>query len=241
MRGALQSVPGLYGKVPAAADFVRRQLPKSFVEPWDGWLHTAMTRSREQLADAWLEVYLTSPIWRFALSPDLCGPEVAIGVVMPSVDAVGRHYPLVIAIQLPDECNILDVAAHEPGWFLEAEETALSLLRDEIPPEDFQRKLDTLGSPKPPDRSLEQSSVLPPPVACGNHVWHMEEKALSALGFYLYPHALDDFARSELGSYSIWWSTGSDRVQPSFFFFPGLPPAENFAALFWGDTTSEVP
>ena len=29
---------GLFGKLPAHGDFVRRHLPRSFVTPWDEWL-----------------------------------------------------------------------------------------------------------------------------------------------------------------------------------------------------------
>ena len=34
--------------------------------------------------------------------------------------------------------------------------------------------------------------------------------------------------------YSLWWSAGSDRVEPSFLFCEGLPDAEGFGALLDG-------
>lgn len=40
--------------------------------------------------------YLTSPVWRFAIAPGVLGPEGLGGVMMPSVDRVGRYFPLII-------------------------------------------------------------------------------------------------------------------------------------------------
>ena len=88
---------GFYGKLPARGDFVSRRLPRSFVEPWDAWLQQGFASSRDHLGDGWLEAYLTSPIWRFVLAPGVCGPAGVAGVVMPSVDSVGRYFPLTIA------------------------------------------------------------------------------------------------------------------------------------------------
>ena len=88
---------GFYGKVPTRGDFVSRRLPWTFVDPWDRWLQGGLACSRDQLGDAWLEVYLTSPVWRFALTPGVCGDAGWIGIVLPSVDRVGRYFPLTVA------------------------------------------------------------------------------------------------------------------------------------------------
>ena len=79
MPGEAEGLPGLYGKLPARGDFVRRRLPLAFVEPWDGWLQEAIVASRRALGERWLDVYLTSPMWRFALSAGLCGEPAAAG------------------------------------------------------------------------------------------------------------------------------------------------------------------
>ena len=86
---------GCYGKLPSLGDFVSRRLPRSFVQPWDAWLQRALAASRARLGAGWLETYLASPFWRFALAPGLCGPEAWVGVLMPSTDRVGRTFPRV--------------------------------------------------------------------------------------------------------------------------------------------------
>ncbi|HEX7968785.1 MAG TPA: type VI secretion system-associated protein TagF, partial [Stellaceae bacterium] len=93
---------GFFGKVPARGDFVSRRLVRDFTEPWDGWLQDALAMSAQQLAEAWLSTYLTAPIWRFLLSSGVCGEMPMLGVVMPSVDRVGRYFPLTLAVAVPD-------------------------------------------------------------------------------------------------------------------------------------------
>ena len=88
---------GVYGKLASRGDFVSRGLPHSFIQPWDAWLAAGLLASQEQLGAQWLDAYLVSPLWRFALAPDVCGPTAVVGVLMPSIDRVGRYFPLTIA------------------------------------------------------------------------------------------------------------------------------------------------
>ena len=87
---SIPPITGFFGKLPGRGDFIGRHLPKSFLDPWDTWLQQAIAQSHIQLGGLWRECYCTSPIWRFALSPGLCGPAVYTGILMPSVDRVGR-------------------------------------------------------------------------------------------------------------------------------------------------------
>jgi type VI secretion system protein ImpM len=94
---AARTVTGLHGKLPAHGDFVRRALPPSFCEPWDAWLQAGMTAARESLGEAFDAAWAGAPAWRFALPPGACGPEAVAGVMAPSMDSVGRRFPLTLA------------------------------------------------------------------------------------------------------------------------------------------------
>lgn len=94
---------GWYGKLPAAGDFISRRLAAAFTEPWDRWLQCAMTGSRERLGGGWQEAYLSMPVWRFVLVPGVVSRDAWAGVMAPSVDSVGRHFPLTVASALPDK------------------------------------------------------------------------------------------------------------------------------------------
>ena len=101
-----------------------------FVLVWDQWLQSAIATSREQLGESWLDTYLFSPIWRFGLSPGVCGENAWVGVLMPSVDKVNRHYPLTMAFSVPDAEILAYLFGTKEGelWFGELEKLALSCL-----------------------------------------------------------------------------------------------------------------
>lgn len=120
---------GFYGKLPCKGDFIRRGLAKDFVQPWDAWLQQGLACSREQLGKDWQDLYLVSPIWHFLLSAGLCGSSSWLGLMMPSVDKVGRYFPLTVAISLPfqiSEHGLADTAI--VNWFAQADDLALSAL-----------------------------------------------------------------------------------------------------------------
>ena len=105
-----ENIPGFYGKLPELGDFVNRRLPQNFIDPWDSWLQQAIATSRDQLGGNWLNNYLTSPIWRFAVSSGVVGESPWCGLLMPSVDRVGRYFPLTLACVLDEDINLVSIA-----------------------------------------------------------------------------------------------------------------------------------
>jgi len=92
-------IPGWYGKIPATGDFVARRVPATFSEAWDRWLLPALAASRERLGAGWQETYLSMPAWRFVLAPGVATESAWAGAMVPSVDAVGRFFPLTIVAE----------------------------------------------------------------------------------------------------------------------------------------------
>jgi type VI secretion system protein ImpM len=111
------AVTGLFGKLPAHGDFVRRALPGRFIDPWDAWLSAGMLAAVEVLGDGWLAGWETARPFRFHLESGACGPDAVAGVVLPSEDMVGRRFPLTLAAILPAG------SAPDPEW-LDATEAA---------------------------------------------------------------------------------------------------------------------
>lgn len=95
-RGRLGTA-GWFGKIPALGDFVSRRLPPQFVEAWDDWLSNGLVTARQAWGPNWPSVYLKSPTWRFALMPGVLDATHWYGILMPSVDRVGREFPLTFA------------------------------------------------------------------------------------------------------------------------------------------------
>ncbi|CAO3431302.1 type VI secretion system-associated protein TagF [Azospirillum endophyticum] len=139
---------GCFGKLPARGDFLLRGLPRSFADPWHEWLLDGLQASRAALGEAWLDRYLNAPIWRFALEVGVCGPQAAAGVMMPSVDKAGRHFPLTL-VALLDPGSAVDGLEADGAWFEAAEDLALSVLTHTLDVEAFVGSVAALSVPQP--------------------------------------------------------------------------------------------
>jgi type VI secretion system protein ImpM len=213
---------GFYGKIPSRGDFLQKGLPRDFVSAWDAWLAASVARSREALGPRWTEAFMTAPFWRFHLAPGLCGEAAACGVMLPSVDRVGREFPLVLArvgaVPLGDA-----VSSRASGWFAAVEHLALDLLDHLLEP-------DVIA-----DRLVELDTLFPLPGGYRQGGWRCAPGSLDS-PFRSLP--VEDLARfgiagpAELGA---WWSGGSDLVEPSELWCRGMPPPDGFAALLVGE------
>lgn len=133
--------PGCYGKLPGAGDFLSRRLEPGFVAAWDRWLQAGLQDSRASLGVQWNECYLNAPIWRFALAPGLCSDRAMLGVLMPSVDSVGRYFPFSIVQEVGTLWPAAWAVAESSGWFDRVERVALAGLNDNLSPEQLDNLL----------------------------------------------------------------------------------------------------
>lgn len=132
---------GYFGKVSTHGDFVSRRLPARLVAAWDEWLQACMLASRAQLDEQWLTHYLTSPVWRFAISPGVLGPDGLGGVMMPSVDRVGRYFPLMMAAT--GAPPLLEWVEQHAAWF----DALDDLARESLAPAFMLARFDTAPAP----------------------------------------------------------------------------------------------
>ena len=212
---------GFFGKVTSHGDFVARRLPAEFIQAWDGWLQAALQASRSDLGGRWLSTYLSSPLWRFVLAPGVCGAHAWAGVLMPSVDRVGRHFPLTVVGPLSG-VSLLDWAAESGDWYEHLETLALSSLQEGFSLHDFDTQL--LAIEVPPARgNVEPAS----------HGRVTAVDGLAQLSAAL-PAVVRRLADAGLAGQSLWWTDGSDLVAPSLVQCQGLPALAGFSALLEG-------
>ena len=215
------SAPVCFGKLPCRGDFVRRDLPVDFVSAWDAWLQAGHAASRESLGEAWLERYLRAPVWRFALAGGAAGELPMLGVLLPSVDRVGRYFPFTLACPLPAGTHPLEVYRDGQGWLAHTEELALSVLADGFDLDRFHEQLEALGPPEgltpdPAPADLGRGLRLPP----------LDALALAARLAACVPVG------------SLWWSEGGAGVAPCLLLFRDLPPPASFRGLLDGAWTT---
>ncbi|MET0859319.1 MAG: type VI secretion system-associated protein TagF [Telluria sp.] len=215
---------GFFGKVSSHGDFVARRLPPSFQEPWDAWLQAGVQASRQALGPRWLMTYLSSPLWRFALAPGVCGASAWAGVLMPSVDRVGRHFPLTLAAA---GAAPLDQLAQHGAWYGQLEELALSTLGEGFSLEAFDAALGALA-PLPPSSGMASAPAV---LALDPNRPLDDQLAVPSAGL------LAGIAAAALDGQSLWWTDGSARVEPCLMVCRGLPAPETFARLLDGEST----
>jgi type VI secretion system protein ImpM len=127
---AQKSFPaGWYGKIPAAGDFVTRRLASSFTGAWDRWLQAVLAGSRGRLGEGWRDSFLSMPIWRFVMSPGMLTEEAWACMVAPSVDGVGRCFPLAVASALPSaSLDVVGTLFAAAPWFDAVEDILLDAI-----------------------------------------------------------------------------------------------------------------
>jgi type VI secretion system protein ImpM len=145
-------LPGWHGKLPAIGDFASRRLDADFIAAWDDWLAAGLEALHVQ--PGWLDAYLDSASWRFALMPGVlpggAGARGWIGVLVPSVDRYGRYYPLTVAAAL----DALPAGGHAFDalwrWLEQVEATAVDALHGDWPLERFESELARVGAAPAP-------------------------------------------------------------------------------------------
>jgi type VI secretion system protein ImpM len=137
----------LFGKLGAKRDFIALATPRRFLETWEPWVQACMSASRHQLGDGWQSAFLTAPLWRFWLGADISDATV-MGAIMPSMDGVGRYYPLTL-LAVADPLYSIPPPDLNPQdhWFAEAERFLLSTLDQARTFDGISKDLDALPAP----------------------------------------------------------------------------------------------
>ena len=228
-----QNAPGFYGKFPELGDFVNRRMPRAFLDPWDEWLQSAIATSREQLADGWLDRYLNAPIWCFILSGGLCGETPWAGLLMPSVDRVGRYFPLTLAAPLPLDVNPVHLSIAARDWFDRSTAVMLSALDEQgFDMEAFDARVIGLGEVA----RIAEHGAVSSQFGYGS-AWRIPLDADARI-ITILPGLMHQLVLQRLGTYSLWWSAGAQYVEPSMLLTAALPAPHDFAALLTGDWQS---
>jgi len=120
---------GFYGKLPSHGDFVSMGLGHSLQSALDAWMQAGLQAAQQELGEDWKRRFRSMPAWRFIIERGLWGPATVAGVLLPSLDRVGRSFPLVIAAQLHGFVEHPRQLYLDDTWFTVAEAIAESSAR----------------------------------------------------------------------------------------------------------------
>ena len=213
---------GFFGKLPARGDFLTRGVPPEVLTPWEKWLEAAMGGARQQLGQTWSQVYERASVWRFWIGGGLLGAPMT-GVLAPSVDRVGRCFPLTFVLTGPAETLPAPplVGSGNADWYVAMDRAAIEARHPR-----FEGDVDGL---------LERL-----PLPKGARYTQAEDRRAA---FFAYGEAgldqLIEDVRSHdhqltIGSRSYWWTAGNDFSGPAMVALNGMPDAHGFAALLTG-------
>ena len=187
----------MFGKLPSKRDFVSYNMPRPFLDHWEEWLQAAVASSRMMLGSKWQDVFLGVPIWRFWFGSHIYG-TAATGALMPSVDGVGRYFPLTVCCFEPEGMRLLPPP--NPAldhWLDGVEQFLLGMLEDELRGDPAQ-----LVASLPPAPAALREFVQP---AQGRYLsWEAESGGLTSAFTSL------DIMNSEYvhATRSFWWTNG---------------------------------
>lgn len=209
---------GIFGKLPAHGDFILRNLPMSFTSPWDEWLQRAVHGSRETMGPPWLDYYLTSPIWRFALSSGVLDANIWIGILVPSVDSVGRYFPLTLTTMARPRRSLLSMYLTAQPWYEDLSELAITALQETLL---VDQVLD--GFPVMPDipeaRPVKNDRQ-------GSLIYSSDQSIENSLG-----SILEHMYMQQSQSMSVWWCAGSQHMEPTTILARGLPDTSLYSRM----------
>ena len=217
---------GLFGKLPAKRDFVAVNAPRRFLETWEPWLQSSVATAKQTIGTDWVQSYNRAPIWRYWLGADLCG-DALIGAVMPSVDGVGRAFPLTIfASEDGDGLAPPEIDDNTP-WCEDVEALLLSALDAGATLEGI---TEAMAAVRPPALYARATSSGCRELSDGGILVDTTDGRASTafLAARRYGH------RRAFASQSFWWTIGGEGFPPCALSYIGLPPPTRFSDFLTG-------
>ncbi|MCE7027496.1 type VI secretion system-associated protein TagF [Jiella avicenniae] len=219
----------LYGKLPQRRDFVTHAMPPALLSPFERFLSDGMGQARQDLGETFAANYLVMPAWRFWIGPG-CFGHAALGALVPSVDGVGRHFPLAILAVAP-EGRCFEHPLTEPcGKVLQVIEARLLAALGAETAAPFDATVAVAG--------LDPPALLPAGAGTGGL---MEADSRDASGgdgtggldAFLQKARLEDQRRLAAGL-CYFWTAGHGGARPALFVRAGLPAPADFSAMVRG-------
>lgn len=209
---------GYFGKLPMRGDFIQRNISAEFVHTWDNWLQSVISASNHNLGHQWLNYYLVSPIWRYLIPQQ--GQTYQLGVMLPSVDKVGRYFPFTICTSITPETDASRIISKNRDWFDTAENIALQALDESINYDQLNQMIN----------ELHVQNNTPALVRGGRMSFRIPIDQLSSLNSALEESRQHQSTDPEF-NLSYWWNEGNNEVPGNLICCEGMPDDNIYTAM----------
>ena len=142
------------GKIPSHPEFLQNRTSREPEQSFDAWLEAGMGLASHRYGPAWTDAFELGAVQGFVWRSPRASKceELLCGVLFPSCDSVGRHYPLVVACAVPSQVvrrapHVLPLAF---GDYLERVHDAAADF-SELAPAELAARLAALGPPSEDD------------------------------------------------------------------------------------------
>ncbi|MFT4908703.1 MAG: type VI secretion system ImpM family protein [Oleispira sp.] len=222
---------GFFGKIPLTGDFIHRRMGSVFMNRWDEWLKINILHSQKQLGERWLPIYSQSPMWRFCIAPGVIDDKAYLGIMIPSVDSVGRYFPLTVAQAVDAKAIPFMLSDMANQWFQNIEDLLLDLLEGYEPNlQVFDAKIAAL-QPK----WISDIAEIPTGQASMDKAFNLrlEVNSANTINHSVSSFMLHNMIATKKG-FTFWWNEGSEAYQPSILLADKLPATDQFCGLLDG-------
>lgn len=219
---------GLFGKLQSKRDFIAVAVPRNFLSVWEPWVQGGISASRMDLGERWQDSFLTAPVWRFWLGADICG-TAATGAIMPSMDGVGRYYPLTL-VAFAEDGEAPPPPEIDPcdNWFAAVEDFLFSTLETGRPFEQITADMANLTAAAAPSADIPASVS---PLAPRAGVTARGEGGFA--GLFAQTRLADH--RNAYAAMSFWWTAGGSEYPPMALAAPRMPDPHLFTGMLTGE------
>jgi type VI secretion system protein ImpM len=224
-----EAIAGWHGKLPSLGDFASRRLDADFIAHWDGWLAAGLAQLQRQSPADWLQHYLACPAWRFVLMPGMLpapfDDRAWAGVLMPSVDRIGRYFPLTLVAPLAEAPRGEAELRALLRWLHDLDDLAADALQDDWPIERLEAEL--AQCPRPGwDVPATPTALLPAGTVTRLHAAAGADAVVALLAA-----GQAQAWRQAAAGHAFWWADGQSGA-PRLLVTRGLPSTDDLRLLF---------
>jgi type VI secretion system protein ImpM len=113
---------------------------------WDNWIRSGMDQLRHEGGAKWQERFVHCPIWFFMCPTSMHG-VLAAGAIAPSIDRVGRYYPITVMAFSPPQAKGFANDAEVGRFFSGVRSAVIDARRIPLTVEQMEERIAQLGSP----------------------------------------------------------------------------------------------
>lgn len=218
---------GFFGKLPSYGDFIKRNVSPAVIDYWDNWILQAFDNSRSELKEQWKGHFFTSPIWRFTIDSRIVSNETISGLMMPSVDSIGRCYPFFVFCRFSANTDTIKLASMIDDCHEKCEEFLLNLLDTERP--DLEMILSQISQFYEPIKrqhipKIQKTASLRHEIYEHNGI---NEKAFCEVN----ESFLSALVEQHYAPMTVWHRASSQTLPSQYRYFKGMPPIHSFSSF----------